>query len=147
MAIGRRKNERQVEMWFATSELPQSPGHVFYAKLNNLLTENGFDAWVEELRLASDTQQGGPGIPPGVYFRMLLIGHLALCDFSVADLSLIITQTVRESLLQADTQIQKCIILAWPAETPPFPGKAHCTSAAKYRKPPGEAQNGPANVR
>ena len=42
MAMGRRKSERQAEMWVATGELPQSPGHVFYEKLNDLLAENGF---------------------------------------------------------------------------------------------------------
>ncbi len=75
MAMGRRKKERQGEMWIATRELPQSPGHVFYEKLNGLLAENGFDVWVEDLCLAYYAQQGRPGIPPGVYFRMLLIGY------------------------------------------------------------------------
>lgn len=75
MAMGRRKSERQTEMWVAAGELPQSPGHVFYEKLNGLLAEFGFDAWVEELCLPHYAKMGRPGIPPGVYFRMLLIGY------------------------------------------------------------------------
>lgn len=75
MAMGRRKNERQREMWIAAREMPQSPGHVFYEKLNGLLSENGFDVWVEDLCLAYDAEQGRPSTPPGVYFRMLMIGY------------------------------------------------------------------------
>ncbi len=29
--------------------LPTSDGHVFYTKLNNLLSEAGFDAWIESI--------------------------------------------------------------------------------------------------
>ena len=75
MAMGRRKIERQVEMWIATGELPKSPGHVFYEKLNSLLAECGFDAWVEELCESYYAKLGRRGIPPGVYFRMLLVGY------------------------------------------------------------------------
>lgn len=75
MAMGRRKSERQTEMWVATGELPQSPGHVFYEKLNGLLSESGFDAWVEDQCRAYYARMGRPGIPPGVYFRMLLVGY------------------------------------------------------------------------
>jgi transposase len=62
-------------MWVATGELPQSPGHVFYEKLNGLLAESGFDAWVEDQCRAYYARMGRPGIPPGVYFRMLLVGY------------------------------------------------------------------------
>lgn len=75
MALGKRKREEQ-ESWVATSDLPTSPGHPFYQKLNGLLAEAGFDAYVEKLsepHYAKDV--GRPGIPPGVYFRMLLVGY------------------------------------------------------------------------
>lgn len=75
MAMGRRKSERQTEMWIASGELPQSPGHVFYQKLNELLAENGFDVWVEDLCRPHYADKGRPGIPPGMYFRMLLVGY------------------------------------------------------------------------
>src|SRR5262245_56884422 len=45
MALGRRNEERQAEFWVATQRLPSSPGHVFYQKLNGLLSEAGFDEW------------------------------------------------------------------------------------------------------
>ncbi len=75
MAMGRRKNERQAEMWIATDDLPRSRGHVFYQKLNELLAENEFDVWVEDLCRPHYADKGRPGIPPGVYFRMLLVGY------------------------------------------------------------------------
>ena len=75
MAMGRRKNERQTEMWIATGDLPRSRGHVFYQKLNELLAENEFDVWVEDLCRPHYADKGRPGIPPGVYFRMLLVGY------------------------------------------------------------------------
>jgi transposase len=38
MALGKRKREQQ-GLWVATTELPKSPGHPFYQKLNELLAE------------------------------------------------------------------------------------------------------------
>lgn len=60
----------------ATTDLPKSPGHPFYRKLNQLLAEAGFDAWLETLcgPYYAD-QKGRPSIPPGTYFRMILIGY------------------------------------------------------------------------
>jgi transposase len=75
MAMGRRGGERQAEFWVATQRLPTSPGHVFYEKLNGLLAEAGFDTWVETLCEPHYAKSGRPGIPPGVYFRMLLAGY------------------------------------------------------------------------
>jgi transposase len=76
MALGRRNVEQQGQLWFAARQLPQSPGHVFYVKLNELLAEAGFDRWVEGLcRPYYAEKMGRHGIPPGVYFRMLLVGY------------------------------------------------------------------------
>jgi transposase len=76
MALGRRKQERQEDFWIPVNELPRSEGHVFYRRLNQLLREALFDQHVESLCQAHyhDTM-GRPGIPPGVYFRMLLVGY------------------------------------------------------------------------
>ena len=76
MALGRRQQERQQDFWIATADLPRSEGHVFYQKLNELLREAGFDRYVETVcePYYHDTM-GRPGIPPGTYFRMLLIGY------------------------------------------------------------------------
>jgi len=75
MAIGKQKREQQ-EAWVARTDLPKSPGHPFYRKLNQLLAAAGFDAWLETLcRPYYADQQGRPSIPPGTYFRMILIGY------------------------------------------------------------------------
>jgi len=75
MALGRRGGERQEELWIPTAAVARGPGHPFYDQLNELLAEAGFDRWVEERCRAYYAEQGRPGIPPGVYFRMLLIGY------------------------------------------------------------------------
>lgn len=49
MSLGRREMESQGELWVATSQMARAPGHVFYQRLNRLLREAGFDAYVEEL--------------------------------------------------------------------------------------------------
>lgn len=75
MALG-KSGPKQGEFWVTVSELPTSPGHPFYSKLNEILRGADFDAWVEGLceeYYAKNT--GRPGIPPGVYFRMLFAGY------------------------------------------------------------------------
>ena len=75
MGLGKRKQEQQ-EAWVATTDLPKSPGHPFYRKLNYLLAEAGFDTWLESLcRPYYAAGQGRDSIPPGTYFRMILIGY------------------------------------------------------------------------
>ena len=81
MAMGKRATERQDEMWIVTTELPDGPGHPFYRRLNELLSAHGFDAYVEGLCAKFYHESlGRPGIPPGVYFRMLLIGYFEGLD-------------------------------------------------------------------
>lgn len=75
MALGKNREEQQ-EMWVATTSLPKSVGHVFYRKLNRLLAEADFDRTVEKMcGPYYHTHLGRPSIPPGVYFRMLLVGY------------------------------------------------------------------------
>ena len=74
MAMGRQGGEQQA-MWVATQDLPKSQGHPFYRKLNRVLAESGFERWVEELCEPYYAEAGRPSVPPGVYFRMLLIGY------------------------------------------------------------------------
>ena len=81
MALGRRKRERQSELWVPTAAVPRTPGHPFYERLNRLLAEAGFDEYVEDLcRPYYAERLGRPGIPPGVYFRMLLVGYFEGLD-------------------------------------------------------------------
>lgn len=49
MSMGRRPEQRQADLWIATTDLAQSPGHVFYDKLNQLLVSADFDRLVESL--------------------------------------------------------------------------------------------------
>jgi transposase len=74
MALGIRK-PRQEELFIPTAKLATGPGHPFYAKLNEVLAEAGFDEFVEQLCGPYYKQGGRPSIPPGVYFRMLFIGY------------------------------------------------------------------------
>ncbi len=81
MSLGRRKPEQQAEFWIATASLPDVPRHVFYEKLNRLLEESGFDTFVEELCEPYYADNvGRNSIPPGRYFRMLLVGYFEDLD-------------------------------------------------------------------
>ena len=46
MAMGTRQSE-QASLWVASAELPKSPGHPFYTRLNALLDADDFDRFVE----------------------------------------------------------------------------------------------------
>jgi transposase len=76
MALGRRESERQADFWVPTTDLPQSPGHPFYEQLNQVLAAAGFDRFCEDsCRKFYHAKLGRPSVPPGVYFRMLLVGY------------------------------------------------------------------------
>jgi transposase len=79
MALGKRET-KQEEMFIATTQVAKGPGHPFYRKLNEVLAEAGFDEFVEELCAPYYKEGGRPGIPPGVYFRMLLVGYFEGLD-------------------------------------------------------------------
>jgi transposase len=79
--MGRRPEVQQPELWIPTADLPQSPGHAFYDKLNLLLHEAGFDRFAEDLcRTHYADGIGRESIPPGVYFRMLFVGYFEGLD-------------------------------------------------------------------
>lgn len=76
MAMGKRGAEQQQDLFITHDQLPRSPGHVFYRKLNRLLAEGGFDRWIEGLcEPHYCREEGRPSVPPGTYFRMLLVGY------------------------------------------------------------------------
>ena len=80
MAMGKRKGE-QAPMWVASADLPASPGHPFYAKLNAILDEAGFDRFAEaECQQFYAPVMGRPSLPPGRYFRLLLVGYFEGLD-------------------------------------------------------------------
>ena len=62
-------------------EMPRSPGHAFYDRLQNLLGEAGFDAFVEGVcKPYYAARMGAPSLPPGRYFRMHMIGYFEGID-------------------------------------------------------------------
>ncbi len=68
-------------MWISTTDLPVSPGHPFYARLNAILDEAGFDRFAEEqCRQFYAPTMGRPSLPPGRYFRLLLLGYFEGLD-------------------------------------------------------------------
>ena len=76
MAIGKRLANPHLELFVATSEI-RSLGNPFYRALNRLLDKHGFDAFAEDqCREFYAGSRGRPGVPPGVYFRMLMVGYL-----------------------------------------------------------------------
>jgi transposase len=57
-------------------ELPKSPGHVFYDRLQAELAASGFDAFVEDACQPFYARTiGAPSLPPGRYFRMHMVGY------------------------------------------------------------------------
>jgi len=81
MAMGRRAAERQEALWVPAEEIVKGPGSPFYTRLNSILRDAGFDRWVEDrCEPFYADGQGRPGIPPGVYFRMLMIGYFEGID-------------------------------------------------------------------
>jgi len=78
--MGKRKRQ-QAAMWIPTTDLPVSPGHPFYVRLNAILDEAGFDRFAEEQCQAFYAPvMGRPGLPPGRYFRLLLLGYFEGLD-------------------------------------------------------------------
>jgi len=80
MGLGRRQESRQQELWIAADQVACTPRHVFYEKLNRLLARAQFNSWVEELCHPYYAEEGRRSIPPGVYFRMLLVGYFEGID-------------------------------------------------------------------
>ena len=75
MAMGRQK-DGQGDLMVSWSEMPRSPGHVFYDRLQSVLIEGGFEAFAEaSCRPYYAVRMGAPSVPPGRYFRMHLVGY------------------------------------------------------------------------
>lgn len=80
MAMGRRKQQQQ-GLWVETADLPRSAGHPFYQRLNEVLADHGFDAFVEGLCQPFYAKvMGRPSLAPGAYFRLLLVGFFEGLD-------------------------------------------------------------------
>ena len=68
-------------MWVATADLPQSAGHPCYERLNRVLHDAGFDAFVEaQCAKFYAATVGRPSLAPGRSFRVLRLGYFAGVD-------------------------------------------------------------------
>src|ERR1700726_3079440 len=80
MAMGTRQSEQGL-LWVATAELPKSPGHPFYTRLNALLDADDFDGFVEgQCARFHAPVMGRPSLAPGRSFRLLLVGYFEGID-------------------------------------------------------------------
>jgi transposase len=81
MALGKRKPVQQ-PLFVSTADL-NVRAHPFYEAVNRVLDSHHFDAFVEDrcARFYDDGSRGGrPGLPPGIYFRCLMIGYFEGID-------------------------------------------------------------------
>ena len=107
--MGIRDGE-QSPLWVVTSDLPKSPGHPFYARLNALLDANDFDRFVEkQCQGFYAAVMGRPSLTPGRYFRLLLLGY-----FEGIDSERGIAWRATDSL----TRWRSAVFWAWPCTTP-----------------------------
>jgi len=74
MAMG-SKDDEQAGLFVTYKDVPRSAGHPFYEALERILRANGFDRFVERECEPYYAQSGRPSLPPGVYFRCLLVGY------------------------------------------------------------------------
>ena len=81
MSLGKRgPDEKQEPIWIEAACLATPVGHPFYERLNRLLSKRGFDAFAESACKSFYSKTGRPGLPPGVYFRALLVGYFEGID-------------------------------------------------------------------
>jgi transposase len=81
MAMGtRKKRQRQENLWYG-GELPTAPGHPFYKRLNEILDHSQFDSFCEtQCARFYHNKLGRPSLPPGQYFRVMMIGFFEGLD-------------------------------------------------------------------
>jgi transposase len=81
MAMGtRKKRQRQEALWYG-GELPTAPGHPFYKRLSEILDDAKFDAFCETNCAGFYHRKlGRPSLPPGQYFRIMMIGFFEGLD-------------------------------------------------------------------
>ena len=79
MAMG-SKDDEQAGLFLTYKDVPRSAGHPFYQALEAILRENGFDRFVERECEPYYAESGRPSLPPGVYFRCLLVGYFEGID-------------------------------------------------------------------
>ena len=80
MAMGTRR-DHQEELWIPTCTFARPASHPFYERLNRLMAEHDFDRFVEgKCQRFYAATMGRPGLVPGIYFRLLLVGYFEGID-------------------------------------------------------------------
>ena len=75
MAFGRRQRP-QKELFITSDEIAKAPAHPFYSRLEEVFKTHEFDAFCEELcRPYYADGVDRPGLVPGIYFRLLMLGY------------------------------------------------------------------------
>src|SRR3954451_17248119 len=93
-----RQGDRQGDLMVTWSELPRSPGHVFYDRLQQVLVGAGFDGFVEEAcRAYYARTMGAPSVPPGRFAQgggqRLPVTHIAGLTFASSESTVILSVT------------------------------------------------------
>ncbi len=72
---------KQETFLVASSVVAMGSGHPFYARLNDILRAAGFDTYVEKIcEQFYAPKMGRPSLPPGLYFRALMVGYFEGLD-------------------------------------------------------------------
>ena len=75
------RREQQEEIWVPSCELVRPTSHPFYERLNELLARHDFDRFVErQCQQFYAAATGRPGLAPGIYLRLLLVGYFEAID-------------------------------------------------------------------
>jgi hypothetical protein len=103
-------------MWVVTADLPMATSDPFYQRLNQLLREQGFDEFAEaQCAEFYAEKMGRSGLPPGVYFRLPLIGYSvaavnddagAVIEEVVADKGYHSRTTVRDATIRSISRVR-----------------------------------------
>ena len=81
MALGKRRKSEQEGLWIERTSLARPASHPFYERLNKILEETLFDEFSEQqCRKYYAEGKGRPGLAPGTYFRLLLVGYFEGID-------------------------------------------------------------------
>jgi transposase len=81
MSMGQRPRALQPELFVAVSDLPRAASHPFYEQVNQLLAAHGFDDFAEtQCKPFYAETMGRPGLAPGHYFRLLMVGYFEGLD-------------------------------------------------------------------
>ena len=78
MALGKRKTVQQ-PLFVTTASLNIRP-NPFYQAVNKVLDAHHFDRFVEGLCAKFYADDGRPSLPPGIYFRCLMVGYFEGID-------------------------------------------------------------------